>query len=266
MLQSFGTSEGALVASTDLSGVEFEEFKNAARESEIALGPAIAIPFIIVEGTKVLAITAASLGIIKAASNIQELLEGSDAEIFVPEDVDTSIPPFDLGEATKIDPESFPNGDEFVQDILDGNFEFPNDNADGVGSYFLPIDTGIPEGIDIEKITQIGSDRETHILDGDPDGTGGHRAGTGRPGKTEFPEEWSDDVILDNIVEVVKDPNSTWTQQTGRAGAEFTKKGIPVRWSVDGTVDSIDIRVIVEPAGRGVVTSYPTNTPPNPLP
>ena len=129
----------------------------------------------------------------------------------------------------------------------------------------LPIDTGIPEGIDLEQVGQISSDRETHILDGDETG-GGHRAGTGLPGKTEFPAEWSDEVVLENITSVAKDPNSTWTQRTGNPGAEFTNRGTPVKWAVEGTVDGINIRVIVEPSGRGVVSGYPTNTPPNPLP
>ena len=266
VFQSFGTSEGTLVASADLSGMEFEQFKNTARESEVAFAPALAIPFIIVNGNTILAITAASLGAIVAASNIQELLGSSQPEIFVPEgDIDPSTPPFDLGEATRINPESFPNANDFLDDILDGKFEFPTDDG-GIGSHFLTIDEGIPEGIDLEKTSQIESERRTHILDGDADGKGGHRAGTGLPGKTEFPAEWSDDVVLDNITDVVKDPNSTWKQETGRPGAEFTKKGAPVKWSVTGTRDGIDIRVLVEPSGRGVVSGYPTNTPPNPLP
>lgn len=31
-----------------------------------------------------------------------------------------------------------------------------------------------------------------HILRGSPDGTGGHRYGTGRPGKSEFRKDWPD--------------------------------------------------------------------------
>lgn len=31
-----------------------------------------------------------------------------------------------------------------------------------------------------------------HILDGEPNGSGGHRYGTNRPNRTEFPEAWSD--------------------------------------------------------------------------
>lgn len=102
-----------------------------------------------------------------------------------------------------------------------------------------------------------------HILDGDETG-GGHRHGTGKPGKSEFPKDWSDAKILHEISDVATDPNSTWTQQTGSPGAKFTKSGKPVRWKVEGTRDGVDITVIVEPNGKGIITGFPTNTPPNP--
>lgn len=102
-----------------------------------------------------------------------------------------------------------------------------------------------------------------HILDGDETG-GGHRHGTGKPGKSEFPKDWSDAKILHEISDVATDPNSKWTQQTGSPGAKFTKSGKPVRWKVEGTRDGVDITVIVEPDGRGIITGFPTNTPPNP--
>ena len=34
--------------------------------------------------------------------------------------VDTSIPPFDTGETITIQPESFPNGDQFIEKVLEG--------------------------------------------------------------------------------------------------------------------------------------------------
>ena len=138
VFKSFGESSGALVASADLSGSQFEEFKTFAEDTdEVAFGFAPAIPFIIVNGKTILAITAASLGIIATASNIQELIGSSDTEIFVPEgDIDPSTPPFDLGEATRINPESFPNSNDFLDEVLDGQYEFPSDDGEG-GAYFL---------------------------------------------------------------------------------------------------------------------------------
>ena len=289
------TNHEALVASADLSNEQFAVFKEQEQaqsqieslnteETEVA---AIALPIIFYKLGKAILFTLISGEVLSRTTTSQGLVDNirdSGADIFwTPVDDDlfadtnverfpagegdapTSTPPFDLGElgnAREINSEQFPSGNKFLEDILNGQFEFPD--AEEGGSYFLTADTGIPEGIDIEETSQISSDREIHILDGDASGGGGHRAGTGIPGKTEFPAEWSDEVVLDNIIEVVKDPNSTWTQRTGSPGAEFTRKGRPVRWRVEGTVDGIDIRVTVEPAGQGVVTAFPTNTPPNP--
>jgi hypothetical protein len=92
----------------------------------------------------------------------------------------------------------------------------------------------------------------THILDGDATG-GGHRPGTGIPGKSEFPPGWSDDKIIHNISDVATDPASTRvTQPNGRI-------------RVDGAKGGVDIRVILDPANGGrIVTGFPTNLPRNP--
>lgn len=91
---------------------------------------------------------------------------------------------------------------------------------------------------------------EQHILDGDKTG-GGHRPGTGSPGKSEFPSGWSDDRIKGEISDVATDPASS--RSPGRNGREVVR----------GTRGGIDIEVIVEPNGR-IVTGYPTNVPRNP--
>ena len=97
--------------------------------------------------------------------------------------------------------------------------------------------------------------RRRHILDGEVQGdsySGGHRYGTGSPGKTEFPQDWSDDKIIGSIRDVVNDPSS----DRKPAGGD--------RIAVTGRRDGVDILVIVRPDGRTVVTAYPTNTPRNP--
>lgn len=91
---------------------------------------------------------------------------------------------------------------------------------------------------------------EQHILDGDKTG-GGHRPGTGKPGKSEFPNGWSDDRIKGEISDVATDPGSS--RSPGRNGRDIVR----------GTRGGIDIEVIVEPNGR-IVTGYPTNVPRNP--
>jgi hypothetical protein len=40
-------------------------------------------------------------------------------------------------------------------------------------------------------------------------------------------------------------------------GAAFTKKGKPVRYEVIGNRGGIDIQVILEPGGEGIITAFP---------
>jgi hypothetical protein len=91
---------------------------------------------------------------------------------------------------------------------------------------------------------------QKHILEGEGDGRGGHRAGTGIPGKSEFPASWSDQKILEAVSDVATSPNSS--HMPGPRGRTVS----------EGSIDGIDIRTVSEP-GR-IVTGYPTNTPRNP--
>lgn len=92
--------------------------------------------------------------------------------------------------------------------------------------------------------------RTGHILDGEarPNGTfgGGHRAGTGFPGKSEFPATWSDAQVMHNISDVATDPSLAW-----RAGAK------PGDFWVNGARDGIDIEVLIR--NDEIWTGYPTN-------
>jgi RHS repeat-associated protein len=87
-----------------------------------------------------------------------------------------------------------------------------------------------------------------HVLEGDATG-GGHRAGTGIPGKSEFPSSWSDDKILGEISDVATDPSSSRTTQGNRTISEGTRDGVDIK-----TVDD----------GQRIITGYPTNLPRNP--
>lgn len=75
-----------------------------------------------------------------------------------------------------------------------------------------------------------------HILDGDVTG-GGHRYGTGRPGKTELPVNWDDDKITDGILSVARSPDSASLQRNGR-------------WKVEGVRDEVALTVIIMADGR----------------
>ncbi|MFJ7078205.1 polymorphic toxin-type HINT domain-containing protein [Streptomyces sp. NPDC098781] len=101
----------------------------------------------------------------------------------------------------------------------------------------------------------IGGQEQLHIIHGDRTG-GGHKW-PGQPGKTVFPRGWDTDKILDSIADVATGPNSVRTQQTGRAGALYTRNGAPSRWKIEGVVDGVNIRVIYEPATDRIVTGFP---------
>jgi hypothetical protein len=86
---------------------------------------------------------------------------------------------------------------------------------------------------------KLADDRARHILDGDGPGTpgGGHRHGTGRPGKTEFPETWPDDKVLAAIEDAAGHPaDADWQ--------EFNS-----RWRVSGEREHVRVTVVVLPDG-----------------
>ena len=86
-------------------------------------------------------------------------------------------------------------------------------------------------------------ERTKHILDGDSWG-GGHRPGTGRPGKTEFPAGWYDDKIIGNVRDVARAPDELAVFQPNH------------RWRVHGQRDDVGITVIVLPDGR-ICSAWP---------
>jgi hypothetical protein len=80
-------------------------------------------------------------------------------------------------------------------------------------------------------------ERAAHILDGDR-WDGGHRHGTGRPEKTEFPADWDDERIIGQIVDVARFPDARPVLQANH------------RWRVRGDRDGVAITVVVQPDGR----------------
>jgi hypothetical protein len=91
---------------------------------------------------------------------------------------------------------------------------------------------------------RITPERSTHILDGEPDG-GGHRHGTGKPGKTEFPASWPDEKILDKVLDAAQRPDSPPVYQHWND-----------RWLCVGTRDSVEVSAIVLRSGE-VWTAWP---------
>ncbi|WP_437779230.1 EndoU domain-containing protein [Sorangium sp. So ce1097] len=97
--------------------------------------------------------------------------------------------------------------------------------------------------------------RTKHILTGDA--TGGGHLWPGAPGKTPFPRGWSGEKIMQNVSDIATDPSLKWVQQTGNPGSLFTKAGDPARFTVIGEREGVRIKVVLEPAGEGIVTANP---------
>jgi Bacterial EndoU nuclease len=86
-------------------------------------------------------------------------------------------------------------------------------------------------------------ERAQHILDGDSWG-GGHRHGTGRPGKAEFPASWDDEQTIGHIMDVARRPDSRPVWQPNH------------RWRLQGERDAVAVTVIVKPDG-GIWAAWP---------
>jgi hypothetical protein len=103
-----------------------------------------------------------------------------------------------------------------------------------------------------DKPILVDAERARHILEGDPNTkSGGHRYGTGRPGKSEFPRSWSDKKILQEISDVAIDPRSRRTVERG---------GTII---AEGKRDGAEIRLVIGNENR-IVSAYPTNVRRNP--
>ena len=103
-------------------------------------------------------------------------------------------------------------------------------------------EAGVASHPDRPKAAEIRlpEDRRVHILEGDGPGSpgGGHRHGTGRPGKTEFPAGWDDDKIVSVVEDVTRSPDTVVWQ------------GFNSRWRVTGDRDSVTVTSIVRPDGK----------------
>jgi hypothetical protein len=100
---------------------------------------------------------------------------------------------------------------------------------------------------DMPNLGNLSPSREQHILHGDLDDetSGGHMHGTGRTGKSEFPEGWDEDRIVDTVRDVAQNPDS----------APLPRKG--GGWEISGQRDGVDITVVVNKDGS-IWTAYPT--------
>ena len=97
--------------------------------------------------------------------------------------------------------------------------------------------------------------RTLHILIGEDLKPGGHQF-PGNAGKTLFPSHWSSGKIMEAASEVATNPNNTWTRADGLT-SYYYKNGKPARFTIIGEYEGIKIKVVIEPAGEGIITAHP---------
>ena len=90
----------------------------------------------------------------------------------------------------------------------------------------------------------ITAQRRIHILYGDWTG-GGHKAGAGKPGKSEFPPSWDEDKIISTITRIANDSKLPIRQ----SGKRY--------WLRMGEQDGLQIRVVLDREYREIITGYP---------
>lgn len=120
------------------------------------------------------------------------------------------------------------------------------ERPDDYNRYGADLPDGYPEHDDI----QLKEDDKAHILEGDENGKGGaHRHGEGVKGKSEFPEDWSDDDISDAALDVARNPDSVEDE-----GTEAPQP----RYTVTGERNGVPMTVAVKENGD-VRTAYPAD-------
>ena len=126
----------------------------------------------------------------------------------------------------------------------------------------------IPEGGSGTGYT-VSDSRKIHILEGDGVGNPGHGPNRGFT-QGAFPDTWTDEQAISAIEDVANNPNSTWKQATGAGyknsiitrgspdinAPKYTSTGRAVRYTVRGQNHGLNIEVIVEPNGEGIITGY----------
>lgn len=95
--------------------------------------------------------------------------------------------------------------------------------------------------------------REAHILYGDASG-GGHKAGIGKPCKSEFPADWNDDKIIGTIGRIAANDNLFWKEEPNGY------------YTAEQSIEGVRIRVVLDKEKDDVVTGYPVNVKRNPCP
>lgn len=115
----------------------------------------------------------------------------------------------------------------------------------------------------------ISPERLKHVLTGDgkfskwwEGSPGGGHLWPGLKGKTPFPKHWTVEDIKQYVSDIATDPSSV-AKGMPNDGRLFSSAGKPIRWRLYGTRDGVQIRVVVEPGGEGIITAFPFAGIPN---
>lgn len=100
----------------------------------------------------------------------------------------------------------------------------------------------------------VSPSRRIHILDGDERG-GGHGAGRGISGKSEFPAYISDDEVIRGI-EAIANNRTYYPRRRIPAHGRYTLFG--------GRIKGVEVIVIVDLDGEGILTAWPEGVARNP--
>ena len=96
------------------------------------------------------------------------------------------------------------------------------------------------------KYVNLASEGRTkHILFGDA--TGGGHIWPGAPSKTPFPKGWSGDKIMNEVSDIVTDPNLKWVENRVVKGVQ--------RYEVIGIRDGVKIKVVTD--DKDIITAFP---------
>lgn len=98
---------------------------------------------------------------------------------------------------------------------------------------------------------RLSEERAHHILYGDETG-GGHKFGMNRPCKSEYPESWNDEKIIEVTKRVAANDNLGWRKEDNGyyVGEEI--------------VEGVNVRVVLDREKDDIITSYPLDKNRNP--
>src|SRR5216684_3835072 len=140
--------------------------------------------------------------------------------------------------AARTEPTEPRTREEYYEALRAADGKLPDDHHEATASGRSGWDSVDTTDRPPMEAIHVSPERAKHILDGDADGSGGHRHGTGNPGKTEFPAAWDDETIINTVADVARRPDHPPKQQ------EWND-----RWVARGTRDDVEVVVVIAPDG-----------------